>query len=568
MSFVVEKGGYTLVATTPCNIIAANDQVVSELWFQTPALDKEIVENIISIQLETKSRDQGWVSSPEAGSWSWFDIVVLDSPEAKETKARDGLLLVWLSHTNSLSEKEYKTVTKRRARTKHPIAAQPTNAPHLGPRHRPQNLPDEQKVYLEEVEKQITSLKETVDTYLSDTTPEDAPLAYSSVAKMIPLQGPVRADQLAATKQPPLRLLSFDGGGVRGISSLHILQRIMAKISPNDPNVRPCQYFDMICGTSTGGLIAIMLGRLQMRISECIEAYTSLASDIFAASWWARKKNFSWKGIYYPKENFETALKRLIKERTGNENASMLESGKRNKCKVFVVAGRSQNLSASAEHFRTYRTAFPDPFADTTIWEAARATSAAPTYLPPITIKGVEFVDGGLHFNNPSLLLLLEANAVLGIDKAGFGIVRHLELLLSIGTGMQPNIAIRGLPVNAVGTGLYIKSILDASREIMTDTQRTHNLLQAMLYGNEDKKYFRFNVGSKVGDNWEPMIELDDYQGMPKLVNLTKTYLDGQASRVQALFDAIAKGGGISYKWTTTVAQWVQNPSVVEPRWK
>jgi len=71
----------------------------------------------------------------------------------------------------------------------------------------------------------------------------------------------------------PLRILSLDGGGVRGISSLYILKELMAQASrqwaldrPNDQRSipRPCDVFDMICGTSTGGLIAVMLGRLEM----------------------------------------------------------------------------------------------------------------------------------------------------------------------------------------------------------------------------------------------------------------------------------------------------------------
>ena len=71
----------------------------------------------------------------------------------------------------------------------------------------------------------------------------------------------------------PLRILSLDGGGVRGISSLYILKEVMAQIAreykeenPNAPEIfpRPCEYFDLICGTSTGGLIALMLGRLRM----------------------------------------------------------------------------------------------------------------------------------------------------------------------------------------------------------------------------------------------------------------------------------------------------------------
>jgi patatin-like phospholipase/acyl hydrolase len=51
-----------------------------------------------------------------------------------------------------------------------------------------------------------------------------------------------------------LRLLSLDGGGVRGLSSLLILQELMAKICPEN-NQKPCDYFDMIGGTSTGGYV-------------------------------------------------------------------------------------------------------------------------------------------------------------------------------------------------------------------------------------------------------------------------------------------------------------------------
>ena len=71
----------------------------------------------------------------------------------------------------------------------------------------------------------------------------------------------------------PLRILSFDGSDVRGISTLYILKGLMDQISldyqnqnPDAPEIspRPCKFFDLICGTSTGGLIALMLGRLRM----------------------------------------------------------------------------------------------------------------------------------------------------------------------------------------------------------------------------------------------------------------------------------------------------------------
>ncbi|KAM5358933.1 hypothetical protein ACJA88_015257 [Fusarium oxysporum] len=74
-----------------------------------------------------------------------------------------------------------------------------------------------------------------------------------------------------------IRLLALDGGGVRGLSSLIILQNLILTIDPDSPP-KPCNYFDIIGGTSTGGLIAIMLGRLQMTVNKYITTYLSLSN--------------------------------------------------------------------------------------------------------------------------------------------------------------------------------------------------------------------------------------------------------------------------------------------------
>lgn len=73
-------------------------------------------------------------------------------------------------------------------------------------------------------------------------------------------------------------MLALDGGGVRGISSLLIIEGLMREIlrikvaegqaTEDDPPPLPCECFDLICGTSTGGLIAIMLGRFRMVITD------------------------------------------------------------------------------------------------------------------------------------------------------------------------------------------------------------------------------------------------------------------------------------------------------------
>ena len=74
------------------------------------------------------------------------------------------------------------------------------------------------------------------------------------------------------------RILAFDGGGVRGISSLLIVQKLLQEIqrlNGDSQTSLPCEYFDLICGTGTGGLVAIMLGRLRMVYSS-FERYSNV----------------------------------------------------------------------------------------------------------------------------------------------------------------------------------------------------------------------------------------------------------------------------------------------------
>jgi patatin-like phospholipase/acyl hydrolase len=71
------------------------------------------------------------------------------------------------------------------------------------------------------------------------------------------------------------RVLSLDGGGVRGLSSLLVLREIMEEIGRRTQTAEtpaPCEYFDLIGGTSTGGLIAIMLGRLRMVVPGSVKS--------------------------------------------------------------------------------------------------------------------------------------------------------------------------------------------------------------------------------------------------------------------------------------------------------
>ena len=85
--------------------------------------------------------------------------------------------------------------------------------------------------------------------------------------------------------------MNVDGGGVRGLSSLVILKELMRRINiyahdldlvgEAEDDLEPHDVFDLVAGTSTGGLIAIMLGKLGMSVEDCIQEYYNLSERIF-----------------------------------------------------------------------------------------------------------------------------------------------------------------------------------------------------------------------------------------------------------------------------------------------
>lgn len=100
----------------------------------------------------------------------------------------------------------------------------------------------------------------------------------------------------------------------------------MELINPENPP-KPCDYFDMIGGTSTGGLIALMLGRLGMTIDECTEAYDELSPDIFTQA----HHRMNWQGKVQGRFNHEAikaGVKKMLKDCGLDEDALLRDASK------------------------------------------------------------------------------------------------------------------------------------------------------------------------------------------------------------------------------------------------
>ncbi|RMY45115.1 hypothetical protein D0865_10115 [Hortaea werneckii] len=279
------------------------------------------------------------------------------------------------------------------------------------------------------------------------------------------------------TPERKLRLLSLDGGGVRGLASLYMLKQLLGQFGDE----KPCDFFDMIAGTSTGGLIAIMLACLEMSIDDCIDAFTALMGRAFKKE---HKMAFTFRGKVqhrYDSKELEKAIKEVIAG-AGLQQDALIRHNPTPKCKCFVVALSEQ--ARTITHFTNYKKdhEMSNFYDKVKIWEAARATSAATSFFDPITIDGSAYVDGGLGMNNPVDRLWREAREVFVTGEQNLEDL--IRCVLSVGTG-KPALKAFGRSVSEVGSSLVA---------IATETEEKH---RTFYNSHEDlarqRLYFRFN---------------------------------------------------------------------------
>lgn len=123
---------------------------------------------------------------------------------------------------------------------------------------------------------------------------------------------------------------------MRGLSSLMILKRLMEAIDQNNPP-KPCEYFDMIGGTSTGGIIALMLGRMRLTVDECIAAYEELTPKIFTkVHHRVNLKNAESQGRF-DHEALEAGIKSILKKYGFDPEALLKESPGVSTCRACVL---------------------------------------------------------------------------------------------------------------------------------------------------------------------------------------------------------------------------------------
>ena len=193
------------------------------------------------------------------------------------------------------------------------------------------------------------------------------------------------------------KILSIDGGGIKGLYSSTILEHLEGQIDGVIGD-----YFDMICGTSTGGLIALALS-LGMPATEMSELYTKNGEKIFPKQ---GKNEAKFRQYVKGGKYSNVALIKVLEETFGKN--------KLKDCNNLVCIPSYSITDGRPWIFKYGHKDWMDRKRDDEALcvDVALATSAAPTFLPVVELSmydNKQFIDGGVYANNPTLVGFLEA---------------------------------------------------------------------------------------------------------------------------------------------------------------
>jgi patatin-like phospholipase/acyl hydrolase len=227
------------------------------------------------------------------------------------------------------------------------------------------------------------------------------------------------------------RILSIDGGGIRGIIPAQVLISLEEKLQNETglPDARVADFFDLIAGTSTGGILACLFlcpdqnvpDRPRFTAQDAVDLYVDRGDDIFDVPLWHKVKSAG--GIAdekYPADGLEE----VIEDYLGDLRLSDLLRP----CLITAY-----DIKSRRAFFFTQHDAKKDPKQNFSLRDVARATSAAPTFFECAKVKlGTDvysMIDGGVFANNPALCAYAEARTM------GERPTAKQMMILSLGTG-------------------------------------------------------------------------------------------------------------------------------------
>lgn len=219
-------------------------------------------------------------------------------------------------------------------------------------------------------------------------------------------------------KGKPFRILSVDGGGIKGIFPASILASVESKLLAGRP---VSDYFDLACGTSTGGIIVLGLGK-GIGASRLLKLYAEKGGSIFPPKTGLEKIGQEIGAL--TSYQYERDVLRLELETVFQ--STVLHQSKLRLCVPAFEGHYGEIYVFKTPHHRDYKKDYSD-----SLVKVALSTSAAPTYFSAYDSDGYRYLDGGVWANNPAMIAVVEALSCFDIHPTDIR-------LLSLGCGADP----------------------------------------------------------------------------------------------------------------------------------
>lgn len=311
-------------------------------------------------------------------------------------------------------------------------------------------------------------------------------------------------DQLPWPKDKPFRILSIDGGGICGILPASILAELEQRFLDGHPIG---QYFDMIAGTSTGGILALGLGS-GLPASLVRDMYVERGGVIFPTGTWLSRR---WRKLrqymryVYDADVLEIELRRILANKVLGESQTRLiiPSFEGRYGEPWIYKTPHHPGYKNDQHERMVRVGL--------------ATAAAPTYFKSFENDHYMMVDGGLWANNPIMNAVADALSCFDLDR------RQIQIL-TLGCGetafqVTPKLASAGF----LGWKYIIKAAMRA--------QSKNALGQAYLLVGKDRV-----MRLDAPENSNP-IGLDDYtRARDELPAMARSLVEASGQEIATAF--------------------------------
>jgi len=291
-----------------------------------------------------------------------------------------------------------------------------------------------------------------------------------------------------------------------------ILAKIAEKMFGNcdlDGTEKFLKCFDLVCGTSTGAILAVSLSTGILSLKSARETYYKISKNIFAFGYsyvpyrWGR---YYWDGDYYSSK----LLKTILKDEFGDHEFKTLKHN------LFVTTSDVSTLQWRTALIRSYDNSCSpyESVAQSSIPDALRMSSAAPTYFSAVKSQNRIYIDGGMTANNPTEIGIFESHNKWP-DK-------NIDLILSVGTG---------IPEDGKGS-VNLLSLFSGLVNIATSSNDIHLRVEEWLHMTSPQpQYYRF---SPPGLGSIPLDESND-EILGAMEEKTELYMDTQKEVIDKL---------------------------------